>query len=212
MKNNMKKYGNIALAIALALAIVVGVGAFTKDARLKANEEEPAAEVPAPVAEPVEVYQEVNYPAEEAPAAEAPAEEATSDAEMPADADTAADEQDAEAPADEDADIDDADEAESEEDAEEAEEEEEEEDEEDGKLSVSIYPQLISGEDFVYGSTVMFTSSVSGGEGKTLHYQWEYSLDGANYQPIPGANGSTYTFVLDEATGAYFWHLHVVAE
>lgn len=205
MKNNMKKYGNIALAIALALAIVVGVGAFTKDARLKANEEEPAAEVPAPVAEPVEVYQEVNYPAEEA-SAEAPAEEATSDAEMPADADTAADEQDAEAPADEDADIsDDAEKAESEEEA-------EEEEEKDGKLSVSIYPQLVSGEDFVYGSTVMFTSSVSGGEGKTLHYQWEYSLDGANYQPIPGANGSTYTFVLDEATGAYFWHLHVVAE
>ena len=39
--------------------------------------------------------------------------------------------------------------------------------------------------------------------------QWQYSLDGMEWQNIDGANGADYTFILDETNGSYYWRLIV---
>lgn len=121
MNEKMKKTMKRSLALMLALILAIGTGTWMRDARLKADEEAPEAEVvveeaapaeepaPAPVEEPVIVVQEIELPAEEPASSEepvpegeaAPADEEKQDAEAEADAEKQdAEKQDAEAEAD----------------------------------------------------------------------------------------------------------------
>lgn len=85
MSEKMMKIMKRSLALALALILVIGAGSWMKDARLKADEEAPEAEVvveeavpveePAPTEEPVIAVQQVEFTAE--PVSEEPAAEPT---------------------------------------------------------------------------------------------------------------------------------------
>ena len=88
--------------------------------------------------------------------------------------------------------------------------EEPEEPEMQGELSVSIYAAY-PGDEPQYGNTVQLLSLVMGAsQGAQLNYQWQYHVEGGDWTDVPGANGETYEYVLDEQNVGYTWRLVVV--
>lgn len=186
------------LAIFLVVALAVSAGFLFQGKSLKAADEE-AVQVEAPAApEPVVEVQEIVVSDEVA----APVvEEAAEEGEPAAETEEAAEPVDGE----------DAEEVEDAEDAEEAEEEEEEEEEENYTLDVSIWLENLSEGKLVYGSNVRWHSVVSNAkEGSAITYQWQYQ-DAEGWHDIPGANGDTYSFTIDETNAGYYWRVNVRA-
>lgn len=81
-----------------------------------------------------------------------------------------------------------------------------EEDEEELGVSVVFYSE--DGE-FYYGSSVVMTAVVTGGEGKTLTYQWQYSTNNASWSDIPGATGASTRVVITEENARNYWRVVV---
>ena len=77
--------------------------------------------------------------------------------------------------------------------------EEEKPEEEDASPDIEVEILLANTEPVEVGNTMVFEASVSGRDAeKELAYQWETSADGETWVKIEGAEGSTYSFVLDE--------------
>ena len=55
----------------------------------------------------------------------------------------------------------------------------------------------------------LFAENIGEDENEGYVYQWQYSLDNAEWFDIDGANGSDYTFNLDSTNGRYYWRLIV---
>lgn len=81
-----------------------------------------------------------------------------------------------------------------------------EEDEEELGVSVVFYSE--DGE-YYYGSNVVMTAVVTGGEGKILTYQWQYSKNNASWSDIPGATGASTRITITEENARNFWRVVV---
>ena len=57
------------------------------------------------------------------------------------------------------------------------------------------------------GARITLTAKPVGFEGTDYTLQWEYSTDGQNWTPQPGANALTFTYTLNEETARYKWRV-----
>ena len=154
--------------------------------------EEPAAEEPA-AEEPAAEEPAAEEPAPEEPAAEEPAAEEPA-AEEPTEEEPSADEPAAEEPA----------------------EEPEVEELEDYETPLGLPEENPEPEKKVFiftsndGVTAGLTSRIEGFEGYEVRYQWECDKhDGAGFQEVSGANGSSYTFAATAENLTWEWRLSV---
>ena len=184
------------VALLMAVVLLVSVGFFANSKALKAEEDGEAYTAPETVPEEkvTEIVIDTSDESENAAPADAPEEAET---------------QEDAAPAEETAPEEDAEEAEAEEDAapaEDAEEAEANEEEEETERSISVFFQFEGTPKL--GDTMTVASTVKGyGDGAT--YQWQRSTDLVNWVDEPGANGPTYSYVLDRTTCLYHWRLIV---
>ncbi len=61
------------------------------------------------------------------------------------------------------------------------------------------------------GTVIKLTAHLTGFEGVEYHLQWQRSEDLQNWENIPGATGSTFTYELNDDTAKYTWRV-VVAD
>ena len=59
------------------------------------------------------------------------------------------------------------------------------------------------------GDTVRIHSEVYGGEGQTLLYQWQYSIDDEEWFDIEDATEPIYEFIITEENAMYYYRLTV---
>lgn len=83
----------------------------------------------------------------------------------------------------------------------------EEENEEKPRPRIRITSSLEGVESVQPGTPITLTAHLEGFDEISYRLQWQYSLDGENWKDEKGANGTSFSFVLDESNDAYIWRV-----
>ena len=75
------------------------------------------------------------------------------------------------------------------------------------QMSIYITSSWPEGQPGYVGAQITLTAHLTGFEGKEYTLQWQYSDDLQNWKDIPGENGETYTYSLNEETTRYQWRV-----
>ena len=74
------------------------------------------------------------------------------------------------------------------------------------KRSVKISSSWPAGKVAYPGAKIKLTATLDGFTDK-VHLQWQRSIDRINWEDVPGANGMTFTYTLDDSTAQYSWRV-----
>lgn len=78
--------------------------------------------------------------------------------------------------------------------------------------SVEVVVGFVGGEFTGFGTEVELSAKLTGYEGETPSFQWQYSADeGETWKAVENANGQTYTFEITEENYTYSWRVEVQA-